>query len=124
MLWVIGNPKLTIIGVLVLFSAVTGYVAYNMVTISRLEARVAHLEQSIASKDNQIRSLVSSVDTQNAEVQRWQSEAASRAQAAHQAMRQAQEARRRSDEAIGRLRSMEAMTCEEGIELIDEVLGL
>lgn len=120
--FILKRPKISAIIVLSLVTTVGSYIGYNMLTISRLETRVAQLEKSVASKDNQITNLTASIDRQNAAVQRWQDEAAQRQALAESAARDAREARREADEAIGRLQASEAMTCQEGIDLIDKEL--
>lgn len=122
--FILKRPKISIIIVLSLVTTVGGYMAYNAITISNLKARVAKLEGEVSRKENQIEDLTSSVDRQNELVDQWRAKAQERAQAFHEAAREAQKAKQAADEAVGRLQASEAMTCQEGIDLIDEALGL
>lgn len=116
------RPKILAIGVLSV--GFLSYYAYSEVKQARLESRVSELEGEVTRKDSQISSLTSSVDRQNELVDQWRAKAQERAQAFHEAAREAQKAKQAADEAVGRLQASEAMTCQEGIDLIDEALGL
>jgi len=114
------KPKIATIAILAL--AFAAYYGYSELQQARLETRVSELEGEVTRKSSQISSLKGAVAMQNEAVERWQAKADSRAQEAREAMREARSAKQAADEAVGRIQSSDAMTCQDGVDLIDREL--
>jgi len=103
----------------------TGVYVYNLkLDIASLETTVAEQQTTIERKNTEITGLKASVSKQNDEVDRWRRVASERQQQVTSTLKEAERQSARANRMIDRLQSSEAQTCEEGIELIDEALGL
>lgn len=100
------------------------YVYHLKLTVSRLETTVAEQKAVIIRKDSEIAGLKSSVVSQNNAVEQWRLIARSKQEKVADALREAQVQSERADHMVQRLQSDGAQTCEDGIKLIDEALGL
>jgi len=112
------------VGAGLVLSAVIAYVGLLNIRVSSLEATVAEKTLIIHQCDSERSALKSSLVAQNEEVSRWQFIAQEKQQQALNALTEARKQGVRVNELVGRLKASEASTCEQGILLIDEVLGL
>lgn len=112
------------VGVLVIVAGVGFYVYHLKLTVANLETTVVKQEATIERKDGEIRDLKGSVVSQNNAVEQWRLIAQSKQDQAADALREAEQQSERADEMIEHLQSSGAQTCKEGINLIDEALGL
>ena len=101
-----------------------GYIGLLKYEVATLETKVAKAYRSLVIKENTITSLKRSVASQNNAIEQWRLIARSKQEQASDALQEARDERSRSERLIGRLQARDAMTCEEGIQLIDEALGL
>jgi hypothetical protein len=112
------------VGAGLVLSAVIAYVGFLNVRVSSLEATVAEKTLVIRQCDSERSALKFSIVTQNEEVSRLEVIAQEKQQQALKALTEARKQGVRVTELVGRLKASEASTCEQGILLIDEVLGL
>lgn len=99
---------------------VLGTVAY----IGWLKVDVANLETEVAEKETQITELKGTVTSQNNAVEQWRLIASAKQEAAEDALAEVLEQKNQVNDTLARLDEANAQTCEEGIQLIDETLGL
>lgn len=100
------------------------YIGLLKYEVAGLEADLAKAERNLVVKENTITSLKGSIASQNNAVEQWRLIAQAKQEEAVDALREAREQSKRADRVISRLQDSEAQTCEEGIQLIDEALGL
>ncbi|QFS86642.1 MULTISPECIES: hypothetical protein [unclassified Marinobacter] len=112
------------VGVAAVVAGVGFYVYHLKLTVANLQTTVAEQETTIARKDSEIVGLKGSVVSQNNAVEQWRLIAQAKQNQAADALREAEEQSARADRMIERLQTSGAKTCEEGINLIDEALGL
>ncbi|ATN93303.1 hypothetical protein [Marinobacter phage PS6] len=112
------------VGIVILIAGVGFYIYHLKLTVANLETTVAKQEATIERKDGEIRELKGSVASQNNAVEQWRLIAQSKQDQAADALKEAEEQSERADQMIERLQTAGAQTCEEGINLIDEALGL
>ncbi len=112
------------VGAALVLSGVVSYVAFLNVRVSKLETTVAEKNLEIEQCASNNATLTASLDTQNAEILRWQGVAQQKQEQVSDALKEARKQGVRMNELLGRLNSSTVTTCEEGIGLIDEALGL
>ncbi len=112
------------VGIAAVIAGAGFYVYHLKLTVSRLETTVAEQKAVIIRKESEIRDLKGSVESQNNAVEQWRLVAQTKQEQAADALREAEQQSKRADRMVERLQSAGAQTCEEGIDLIDEALGL
>lgn len=112
------------VGIAALIAGAGFYVYHLKLTVANLETTVAEQETEIARKEADIAGLKGSIASQNNAVEQWRLIAQAKQNQVSDALREAEKQGERADRMVARLQAAEAQTCEEGIELIDEALGL
>lgn len=101
-------------------AVVLGAVAY----IGWLKVDVANLETEVAEKEIRITELKGTISSQNNAIEQWRLIASAKQEAAEDALVKVLEQKNQVNDTLARLEEANAQTCEEGIQLIDETLGL
>jgi len=112
------------VGAALVIIGVVSYVALLNVRVSKLETMVAEKNLEISQCNTNMETLTSSLVSQNSEIQRWSNIAQQKQDQASDALMEARKQGVRANELVGELKSSRANTCEEGITLLDEALGL
>lgn len=112
------------VGIAAVIAGAGFYVYHLKLTIASLETTVAEQETTIAIRESEIAGLKASVVSQNNAVEQWRLIAQTKQKKVTDALREAERQSARADRMVERLQTSGAQTCDEGINLIDEALGL
>jgi len=112
------------VGIAAVIVGAVWYGYHLKLTISQLETTVAEQETTIAVRESEIADLKGSVVSQNNAVEQWRLIAQTKQKKVSDALREAEKQSVRADRMIERIQTSGAQTCDEGVDLIDEALGL